>query len=82
MLKALQILKHWVRRVKQEKWVFMEESVGYLGCIIDKNGRYVSEDRTKAVIESHTPSMSAIRVYDKPSPEISTRYFTKMCLLP
>ena len=67
--------------LKEGKCKFMADSVEYLGFVIDRNGRHISRDKVKAVLEMPRPQdisqlrsfLGMINHYAKFIPNLSTR---------
>lgn len=79
--KALERLKQRGLRVMREKCAFMEDSVEYLGFVIDKNGRHISGEKTKALFEMPSPAdisqlrsfLGMVNHYSKLLPQLSAK---------
>ncbi|KAJ0182603.1 hypothetical protein K1T71_001972 [Dendrolimus kikuchii] len=67
-------------RIKLEKCKFMQDSISYLGFIIDKNGLHPDPNKVKAIVEAPAPSditqlrsfLGFINYYAKFIPNLST----------
>ncbi|XP_055347368.1 uncharacterized protein K02A2.6-like [Paramacrobiotus metropolitanus] len=61
---VLERLEKYGLRVKLSKCRFMQESVEYLGFVVDRRGRHISHDRMKALVDMKMPTnVSELRAY-------------------
>ncbi|XP_055355332.1 uncharacterized protein K02A2.6-like [Paramacrobiotus metropolitanus] len=79
--KVLQRLEEHGLTLKQTKCRFLQESVEYLGFVVDSRGRHISRDRAKALLDMDEPrNVSELRAflgmvnhYGKFLPDVSTK---------
>ncbi|XP_055331222.1 uncharacterized protein K02A2.6-like [Paramacrobiotus metropolitanus] len=61
---VLERLEKYGLRVKLSKCRFMQESVEYLGFVVDRRGGHISQDRVKALVDMKMPTnVSDLRAY-------------------
>ncbi|XP_055354393.1 uncharacterized protein K02A2.6-like [Paramacrobiotus metropolitanus] len=61
---VLERLEKYGLRVKLSKCRFMQESVEYLGFVVDRRGRHISQDRAKTLVDMKMPTnVSELRAY-------------------
>ncbi|XP_055355953.1 uncharacterized protein K02A2.6-like [Paramacrobiotus metropolitanus] len=79
--KVLQWLEEHGLTLKQAKCRFMQNSVEYLGFVVDKRGRHISRDRVKALLDMNRPTnvselrafLGLVNHYGKFLPDLSSK---------